>query len=175
MDLTQVPNASYYIFSTIAQTLATALGLIAAFAVFKISRINAIVDDSTSYLSSRRFSEENNLKVFTAIHDGKYEVVLSVWKSQTSTLPSGTWSDYHEMYAKRVLFEKSLTEVKVIQSRLGTSFRISGAVILYSILMIAMTPFSACSPIFSYLLFVLGFIGTIISGLVLLKLIRSTI
>jgi hypothetical protein len=154
----QITNGLYYSFSTIAQTLATIVGLIGAFAIFKISRLNEIVDDCTGYVCDKT----GNLELVKAVHEARLKDVIKLWKDFTVDPPGPGKQDYNKLVFKLDLLKRTAPVISKIKKWLLISMTLCCTSIVISLFILAYAHSIKCDSFGNYLFFV-GIIGTITS------------
>lgn len=137
-----VDTALYYTFSTIAQTLAAAIALLAAFALYRLQGLLNTIE-ITSLELANGFQGEDLLALLSTRLDGDF----IEFERLMSEPPKYATSIHAEpLVSRRRTFSAALRQASSIRRWLNYSLAVSAAVILGAIIVLTRVPTIAISP-----------------------------
>lgn len=125
----------YYTFSTIAQSIAAAMGLIGAFVLFRLESVNAQIEEATEkiirYLDSTSYTRAG-LDAILALNS--YSDVLEMTKDPVRKSGNPNLTSPH--YKLEVLLQYEAS----VKSKLRLSLWLTGSLLVMSIVALCLTP-----------------------------------
>jgi hypothetical protein len=135
-------SALYYTFSTIAQTLAAAVALVSAFALYRLQSMNAEIAERSSTVA--QFSSGAHAPAVRELHvHGRFHEVL---ESTEDFDPSATVELNYQVSAARVRLGTLLAQRRALRRYLSLAFWLSGGLLTSSLVAIASAPRIATVP-----------------------------
>lgn len=158
-------NALFYTFSTIAQTLAAAIALLAAFLLYRLQLLFADINDNFNSICVTLESSHHD-KVRNIRYENDYNAIL---KLASETLYSqGNYKAEDERARLPVLLIKK----KSILNYFWFALYLTTGLIIFSIFVLIVAPHVADSSCLLWVVFTLGFlwfVGCMVSYLLFLK------
>jgi hypothetical protein len=147
--MTEMETALYYTFSTIAQTLASALGLLAVFLALRINAFNRVIYDNMHELQRRRQSDTSEVP----------EALMYFWSGDPYKFFKAV--DVRDPYENRLVeaskdLLKRRSELLVLPKRV---FVASAIVIIFSFIVLMTVPWVHDRTSIAVLLLLLGVAG----------------
>jgi hypothetical protein len=158
-------NALFYTFSTIAQTLAAAIALLAAFLLYRLQVLVSEIDDNFDRICRPlEFLQGYKVRNMNYAHD--YYAVLKL--ADETQFPKDSFTAEDERTRLPILLNKK----KSILNSFWFALYLTAGLIIFSIFVLIVTPQIANSSCLLWFVFVLGFLwfaSCITSYLVFLK------
>jgi hypothetical protein len=135
-------SALYYTFSTIAQTLAAAIAVLGAFALYRLQSMNAELSERSSTLAKAPAGARGHGVREMHVH-GRYEEVL---ESIEDFDPGATAEFNYQVTAARERLSTLLRQRRSMRRYLNIAFWVSAGLLTSSLIMIATAPKIATMP-----------------------------
>jgi hypothetical protein len=142
----------YYTFSTIAQALASAIALLAAFVLFRLQSINAELERHASRFLG--YYSKDRLRLDELHVAGDYEGLATL---TTTALPADV--EEGEVGFSRKRFAVIVTNARHVRHAFAVTLWFTVGVIAYSVVVLALAPFIAAHEACAITTFVIGISG----------------
>ena len=175
MDNLDLDNTLYYTFSTISQTLAGALGLLAAFMITRVSAFNHLIAERVKELYDWVGGEQDMMRNY--LH-GNAEAVLHFYRTTHDRVKreGGTGNPTQPFLNSRqeaqlIAAEGMIERKKKLLAGTRDSLLLSAATILFSLVCLIVTPYLHKHAAWTYTASVLGVAGAAVCMASYVKLI----
>jgi len=158
-------NALYYTFSTIAQTLAGAMALLAAFLLYRLQVLNRAIDSDAERISSA-------LKPYHGRADEmlrSQEYVALLRAAEKGYFPQGN----PPVQQERERLTRLLHTKKSLMRRFKIALYLTAGLITFSIVALVATPQIMSSLALTYTIFALGLLGFVACMLSYIAVLQS--
>jgi uncharacterized membrane protein len=145
-------NALFYTFSTIAQTLAAAIGFLGAFALYRFQSTRAILTEYSNYIIHETFENEETKAL---VREEKFEELQKYIRSSRSKDNPQVYPNFE---SNMQTFDTNLKSMLSMRYKLKQALTLTIIVIVISIAILIFTPTIACSFLAIKIIFTLGFI-----------------
>ena len=146
-------NSIYYTFSTIAQALAGAIGLLGAFVLFRLQALSTEIESDASRIAGAIDQFQGHGFAESQLHGSQYLELLQVWAK--TTFPSGFYLCERERARLPILLSKKDSLVR----RFKTAFYLTIGLIMLSVSILAVAERLIGYPSLVPVIFVLGLVG----------------
>jgi hypothetical protein len=144
-------NALFYTFSTIAQTLAAAIALLGAFALYRLQTIRAVLDDLAGTAMQPYLPDETARKLQA---EGAYIALLDHLSNTQPRNPKE--ANEPRQVATRNTLRAHVETMSFIRRSLTWALGLTGAAIVGAVTVLAFTPRIAVQPTITCAVFVVG-------------------
>ena len=129
-------TALYYTFSTMAQTLAAAIAILGAFALYRLQAMNAEIAERSSTIAQITAGTHGRAVRELHVH-GRFDEVL---ESTEDFDPSATVELNYQVSAARVRLATLLAQRRSLRRYLSVAFWLSAGLLTSSLLVLAAAP-----------------------------------
>jgi hypothetical protein len=148
-------NTLFYTFSTIAQTLATAIALLAAFLLYRLQVLGSQIEDNISRIAiplGMIFQDKEPNRVEDLQRSGQHEKILQL--ANSTPFPS----NYYQATIERALLPILFSNRKSVLRQFWIAVYLTAGLVAFSVLILVVTPLIAESSCWTWLSLSLGFI-----------------